>query len=109
MNKRAKMFLAVFIMIVIVLTITLSMWSIQNEKEMDIKFEVDRVEITPALRAIYYDKDSSKLRLQRYVFFDYHDVKPGDLIVKDKGSEVLRVYRIDSLGSKSIILTMNLK
>lgn len=100
------MFLAIFITIVAILTIALSKWRIEYEKNLAINFEVERVEITPAFRAVLFDKYANKLRLQRFVLFDRHDIKPGDLIVKEKGSEVLKVYRIDSLGRKSLHLTL---
>jgi|SRR5690606_39749010 hypothetical protein len=109
MKRRSIVFLAILVTIVITLTIILSKWRIEHERNLAINFEVAKVEITPAFRATLYDKNANKLSLQRFVLYDYHDVKPGDLIVKEKNSEVLKVYRIDSLGKKSLHLTLNMK
>ncbi|SMD44095.1 hypothetical protein SAMN00777080_2710 [Aquiflexum balticum DSM 16537] len=107
MKRKSMFFLAIFAAVVIVLTVVLSLMQVENEKKLAINFEVDRVETTHVLRSVLYDKNGNKLRLQRFVLYDYHDVKPGDLIVKEKGSEVLKVYRIDSLGGRSLHLTLN--
>ncbi|MCC5922081.1 MAG: hypothetical protein JJU23_15500, partial [Cyclobacteriaceae bacterium] len=94
MKRKSIVFLVFFVTIVIILTFMLSEWRIEHERNLDVNFKVAKVEITPAFRVILYDKDQNKLSLQRFVLYDYHDVKPGDLIVKEAGAEVLKVYRI---------------
>jgi hypothetical protein len=89
--------------------VVLSLRQVKYEKKLAINFEVYRVETTPALRSVLYDRKGNKLRLQRFVFFERHEIKPGDIIKKEKDSEVLKVYRIDSLGNRSLYLTLNQK
>jgi len=101
--------LVIFAAVVIVLTVVLSLRQVKYEKKLAINFEVYRVETTPALRSVLYDRKGNKLRLQRFVFFERHEIKPGDIIKKEKDSEVLKVYRIDSLGNRSLYLTLNQK
>lgn len=109
MKRKSMLFLAIFAAVVVVLTVILSLMQVKNERKLAINFEVDRVKTTPALRSVLYDKNGNKLRLQRFVFFERHGIKPGDIIVKEKDSEVLKVYRIDSLGGRSLHLTLNQK
>ena len=101
--------MVIFAAVVIVLTVVLSLRQVKYEKKLAINFEVYRVETTPALRSVLYDRKGNKLRLQRFVFFERHEIKPGDIIKKEKDSEVLKVYRIDSLGNRSLYLTLNQK
>ncbi|MCH8518007.1 MAG: hypothetical protein LAT68_17035 [Cyclobacteriaceae bacterium] len=108
MKRKSIVFLVFFVTIVIILTFMLSEWRIEHERNLDVNFKVAKVEITPAFRVILYDKDQNKLSLQRFVLYDYHDVKPGDLIVKEAGAEVLKVYRIDSLENKTVHLKINI-
>ena len=75
---------------------------------MAINFMVKKVEITPALRAVLYDNDGNKLRLQRFVFFERHGIQPNDIVVKEAGAEFLKVYRMDSLGNKTVHLRMSI-
>ena len=108
MKRSSIVFLVIFVSIVVVVTVYFSIRQTNLEKEMAINFKVERVEITPALRAVLYDKNGNKLRLQRFVFFERHGIQPNDIVVKEEGAEVLKVYRVDSLGNKSVHLTMNL-
>ena len=109
MKRKSMFFLVIFAAVVIVLTVVLSLRQVKYEKKLAINFEVYRVETTPALRSVLYDRKGNKLRLQRFVFFERHEIKPGDIIKKEKDSEVLKVYRIDSLGNRSLYLTLNQK
>lgn len=102
------MFLVVFVAIVAFATVYFSISKTKLEKEMAINFKVEKIEITPALRAVLYDKSGNKLRLQRFVFFERHGIQPNDIVVKEAGAEVLKVYRIDSLGNKTVFLKMNM-
>jgi hypothetical protein len=102
------MFLVVFVTIVVFATVYFSISRTNLEKKMEINFKVERIEITPALRAVLYDKSGNKLRLQRFVFFERHGIQPNDIVVKEAGAEFLKVYRIDSLGKKTIHLKMNI-
>lgn len=105
--KRASIgFLFVFFTIVILLTYYFSIKRIKLEEGMEINFVVERVELTPALRAVLYDKNNKKLRLQRFVFFERHKIQSGDYIVKEKGAKYLIVYRNDSIGNKRVYLKM---
>lgn len=108
MKSTSKVFLFVFVTITVIVTVYLSISRTNSEKEMAINFRVKRVEITPALRAVLYDKDGNKLRLQRFVFFERHRIQPDDILIKEAGAEVLKVYRIDSLGNKTIYLEMKI-
>ncbi len=109
MKKKSTVFLVVFVTIVVVLTVMFSVRQVKYEKGLAINFEVDRVETTPALRSILYDKNGNKLRLQRFVLFDRHGIEPGDIIIKESDSEVLKVFRTDSLGNKDIHLILDQK
>lgn len=51
------MFLVTFVAIVVFATICFSISRTNLEKEMAINFTVEKVEITPALRAVLYDKN----------------------------------------------------
>ncbi|WP_226390527.1 hypothetical protein [Penaeicola halotolerans] len=106
--KIKSIVLLLFFISVIVLTIFYSKKAIEYERNLEINFKVSRVEITPALRAVLYDKNNNKLDLQRVVFYRSHDVKAGDIVLKKAGSDVLRVYREDSLGLKKIVLTLKI-
>lgn|SRR5690554_1271158 len=109
MMKKQMVFLIGFVMIIVVLTIIFSRNQINDEKQMEINFEVNKVETTPALRSVFYNKEGDKLDLQRFVFYDFHDIKKGDIIVKDKNSEILRVYEIDSIGNRKILYTIKMQ
>lgn len=109
MRSPSRISLLVFTVVVISLTVILSLYQKNKEKKMAINFEVDRVEITPAFRSVFYNKENDKLSLQRFVFYEYHDIKPGDVIVKKEDSNFLKVYRVDSLGNKIIFLSMTMK
>lgn len=106
--KIKSIVLLLFFISVIVLTIFYSKKAIEYERNLEINFKVSRVEITPALRAVLYDKDGNKLRLQRFVFFERHGIQPNDIVLKEAGAEVLKVYREDSLGLKKIVLTLKI-
>ncbi len=106
--KIKSIVLLLFFISVIVLTIFYSKKAIEYERNLEINFKVSRVEITPALRAVLYDKDGNKLRLQRFVFFERHGIQPNDIVLKEAGAEVLNVYREDSLGLKKIVLTLKI-
>ena len=108
MKQKTIMFLVIFVTSVALLIVSFSIKQTRVERDIVINFKVDSVQTTSALRSVLFDKNGNKLRLQRFVFFERHDIKPGDIIVKDEGSEVLKVYRIDSLGKKSVHLTMTL-
>lgn len=108
MKRSSIVFLAIFVTTVVIVIVFFSIRQNKLEKEMGINFQVERVEVTPALRVSLYDKNGNKLRLQRFVFFERHGIQPNDIIVKKKGSKVLEVYRVDSLGNKHIHLSMNL-
>lgn len=109
MKNKSKVFLIISVTVVIGLTIVLSKWRIEYERNMYVDFEVAKVEITPALRVVLYDKDENKLRLQRFVFYDRHCIKPGDLIYKEVGSNILSVFRIDSLGNQGLYMNLFLE
>ncbi len=106
--KIKSIVILLFFISVIVLTIFYSKKAIEYERNLEINFKVSRVEITPALRAVLYDKDGNKLRLQRFVFFERHGIQPNDIVLKEAGAEVLKVYREDSLGLKKIVLTLKI-
>ena len=108
MKRSSTVFIVIFVSIVVFATIYFSISRTNLEKEMAIDFKVERIEITPALRAVLYDKDGNKLRLQRFVFFERHGIQPNDIVVKEAGAEVLQVYRIDRLGNKTVHLKMNI-
>ncbi len=108
MKRSSIVFLFAFVTIVVLATVYLSISRTKLEKQMAIDFTVERIEITPTLRAVLYDKSGNKLRLQRFVFFERHGIQPNDIIVKEAGAEVLKVYRIDSLGNKTVHLQMNI-
>ncbi len=108
MKRSSIVFLFVFLTIVVFVTVYFSISRTNSEKEMAIDFTVEKIEITPALRAVLYDKDGNKLRLQRFVFFERHAIQPNDIVVKEAGAEVLKVYRMDSLGNKTVHLRMNI-
>lgn len=108
MKRRSIVFLVVFVAIVFFATVYFSIRRTNSEKEMAINFTVEKVEITPALRAVLYDKNGNKLRLQRFVFFERHGIQPNDIVVKEAGAEVLKVYRLDGLGKKAVHLRMNI-
>lgn len=108
-KNKPSLFLLFAVVIMVIFYIVHSQWRIAYEIDLDINFEVTEVEITPAFRAILCDRDGNKLSLQRCVFYDYHKIKPGDVVVKQAGSEVLKVYRKDSLGNKTVYLQMDLK
>lgn len=109
MERKSKVFLAIFATVVLIFIITVTKWTVKRERDLTINFKVTRVEITPAFRAVFYDKNNNRLRLQRFVFYDYHDILPGDLIKKEKGDDFLYVYRFDSMGNNKLFLTMPLE
>lgn len=108
MKKGTVIFWVIFVISIVFLIVYSSIKQIKIERDIIINFEVYKVETTPAMRSVLFDKKGNKLRLQRFVFFKRHDIKPGDIIVKDKGSDVLKVYRTDSLGVKRVHLIMTL-
>lgn len=108
MKRSSIVFLSVFVTIVIFAIVYSSISRTKSEKSIAIDFTVERIEKTPALRILLYDKYGNKLKLQRFVFFERHGIQRNDVIVKDAGSEVLKVYRMDSLGIKTIHLQMKL-
>jgi hypothetical protein len=109
MKRSSKVFLCVFLAIIVFATVYFSISRTKLERDMAIDFTVEKVEITPALRAVLYDKDRNKLRLQRFVFFERHGIQPNDIVVKEAGAEFLKVYRMDSLGNKTVHLRMKIE
>lgn len=109
MKNKQMIFLIIFVVTIIVSTIILSMNQINKEQKMRINFEVSKIETTPALRSVFYNKIGEKLDLQRFVFYNFHDVKVGDIIVKEENSDTLKVYRLDSIGNKKIQLTIKMQ
>jgi ABC-type Na+ efflux pump permease subunit len=100
------LFLIAFIVIVISVSILIGSIQFKTEKDLAINFIVYKIETTPALRVILFDEKGNKLKLQRFVFFDRDSIQQGDIIRKDKGSEVLRVFRKDSLGIEKLYLQL---
>ncbi|NLN26526.1 MAG: hypothetical protein GX163_12945 [Bacteroidetes bacterium] len=72
-------------------------------------FKVDSISISPALRATLYNKEKEKLKLRSYVFYDYHNIKKGDIIKKNSNSEFLEILRLDSVGNKFVVLRIKSK
>lgn len=108
-KNKSTLFLLITVVIMVIFYVVHSKWRIAYEIDLDINFEVAEVQITPAFRALLYDKHENKLSLQRCVFYQRHEIKPGDIVVKEAGSEVLKVYRKDSLGNKTVHLQMDIK
>lgn len=108
MKRSSIAFLVIFVSIAVVVAVCFYFRQTNLEKEMAINFKVERVVVTSALRAVLYDENGDKLRLQRFVFFERHGIQPNDIVVKEAGTEVLKVYRVDSLGNKRVHLTMTL-
>ena len=109
MKNKDLIFLLFFVVIIIVSTIILSINQSNKEKKIGIDFEVHKIETTPALRLVLYDKMGEKLDFQHFVFYNSHHVKVGDIIFKDENSDTLKVYTLDSVGKRRIKFIMKMK
>jgi len=72
-----------------------------------IHFEVFRVECTPAMRCRLYDENGERLRSRASTFYVHHDIRPGDLVVKEVNSLRLEVYRKNDVGIYELLLDLD--
>lgn len=109
MNRSSLVSLFVYLAIIVFATLYCSEVQTNSEKAMDINFKVANIEVTPALRVRLYDKDGNKLNLQRFVFLRSDGIQRNDVIVKEKDSEFIKVYRTDTLGNKIVYLVLKIQ
>ena len=109
MKRSSIVFFFVFNIVVVIAPLVYTNIRNHSEKYLGIYFVVKKVEITPAFRANLYDKNGNKLRVANLVFYEFDGIQPNDVIVKDSGSTILKVFRMDSLGYSKIHFKINLE
>lgn len=100
-----KQILLPFIILILIFFIS-SLWgyySKRSEYQKQIYFEVDSVKITKALRAYLYDKKGKEFFLTGITFYDFSEIKSGDIIIKEAYSDSIKAYRKDSIGNLKVI------
>ena len=89
----------IFLLFICFFGITIIYSYIQSRKEFrkDYNFIITKIEVTPTKLMIFYNKDE-EIFFNNFKIIYYEDVKIGDKIVKEKDSNVLRVYRKNKDG-----------
>jgi hypothetical protein len=108
MKKKNVIAILIFAITVITVSTILSKRSIKRGYEMSIDFKVDSVYVTLASKAQFFNKNKEGLMSYGFVFYDHDSVKKGDIIFKKRNSDILYVYRIDSLGNSNVVIKKNL-
>jgi hypothetical protein len=108
MKKKDIILILIFSITVITVSTILSKRSIKRGYEMSINFKVDSVYVTLASKAEFFDKNKKGLTSYGFVFYDHDSVKKGDVLFKERNSDTLYVYRMDSLGNRNVVLKKNL-
>ncbi len=72
---------------------------LQSRKELssNYNFIITKIELTPTNLMIFYDKDEETLFHNFKINYD-EDIKIGDKIIKEKDSEILRIFRKNKDG-----------
>lgn len=95
--NKGFLFLFGFVVVVLAISFTISHHYKKIDFSKEVYFEVSEVRTSSALRSTLYDYQGNTFALTSYTFFERHNIKEGDIIRKEANSEVLRVYRKDSL------------
>jgi hypothetical protein len=108
MKKKDVIAILIFSITVITVSTILSKRSIKRGYEMSIDFKVDSVYVTLASKAEFFNVNKERLISYGFVFYDHDSVKKGDNIFKERNSDTLYVYRMDSLGNRNVVIKKNL-
>jgi hypothetical protein len=108
MKKKDVILILVFSITVITVSTILTNRSIKRGHEMSIDFKVDSVYVTLASRALFFNSKKEKLLPYGFAFYARDSVKKGDVLFKERNSDTIFVYRMDSLGNKQMFFKKSL-
>jgi len=100
------LYLVCFFIIVVLVTLILSNFYKRKEFTKEIYFEINKVEVSPALRCSFYNEKGEELVLNSYTFYEFNGIKSGDIIEKKSNTKELIIYRKDASGQKKIFLIL---
>jgi len=107
-NKKI-LFIPLFLITVLTISYFSNKFYAKKEYQEKINFVISRIEVTPALRCIFYNTKGEELDIHGYTFFERDGIKVSDSIAKDQSSSMLRIYRINPKGKYEILSKIELK
>ena len=93
--KINKKLLFIPIFFICVLTVNYFAHSYYSKKEFKqkINFLIAKIEISPALRCSFYNKNGVELSLNSYTFYENQKISVNDSIAKNENSSKLLIFR----------------
>lgn len=91
-NKKL-LFIPIFFICILTINYFAHNYYSKKEFKQKINFLISKIEISPALRCSFFNKNGVELSLNSYTFFENQNISVNDSIAKTENSSKLFIFR----------------